>query len=215
MSGANEAEAVGIVLAAGLSRRLGRPKLGLTVAGRPLLRWAVDHCLEAGLGRLIVVAGPREDPRPLLPDDPRLGFTVNPEPEAGQNGSLRVGLAKLPPGTAWAAVFLGDMPCVWPEITRELLGRLPTASGSIVRPAFDSRPGHPVVFQARWFERLSALRGDAGGREVVAAHPDQVEIIPFAGTEPLLDVDTEADLAAAEAVLTARIAGRPGPCSRT
>ena len=211
MSGQNESEATGIMLAAGLARRMGRPKLGLKVAGRPLLSWAVDHGLQGGLTELILVVGPGDDPRPLLPESPRLRLTVNPRPEAGQSGSLRIGLAALAPETQWAAVYLADMPCVWPEITRALLGRRRATTKSIIRPLFDSQPGHPVIFHRRWFGELAALVGDHGGRTVVAAHPDEVEIVRFDETEPLLDVDTETDLARAENLLEAGIAGRPDP----
>jgi molybdenum cofactor cytidylyltransferase len=207
MSGQNQESVAGIMLAAGLSSRMGRPKLGLPAAGRPLIQWAVDHCLQGGLTELILVVGPDDDPRPLLPASPRLKLAVNPRPQAGQSGSLKIGLAALAPVTQWAAVYLADMPCVWPEITRSLLKLLKTTTKSIIRPRFDSKPGHPVIFHRRWFDRLSALTGDQGGRTVVAAHPDQVEMVRFDATEPLLDVDTEADLARAEIVLKARTDG--------
>lgn len=194
-----------MVLAAGLATRMGRPKMDVRVGGRPLLWWAVEHCLEADLSRVIVVAGPGPDVRPLLPDSSRISVVVNPRPEDGQASSLGRGLAALSAGDSWAAVFLGDMPCVWPEIIRALTAATQRTARTIIRPTFKkNRPGHPVVFHRRWFRELTALTGDQGGRAVVTAHPGAVATLEFDAAEPLLDVDTESDLAAAEAALGAR-----------
>lgn len=199
-----QSDVAGVVLAAGLATRMGRSKMDLTVGGRPLLWWAVAHCLAADLSRVIVVAGPGPDVRPLLPDSSRISIVVNPRPEDGQASSLGLGLAAVAAGDAWAAVFLGDMPCIWPEIIQTLTATARRTDKSIIRPVFQTRPGHPVIFHRLWFPELTALTGDQGGRALLAAHPEAMETIAFDAAEPLLDVDTESDLAAVEAALSAR-----------
>lgn len=190
-----------IILAAGLSERLGRPKMTLMVAGRPLLCWTVEHVLAAGLEAVVVTGHEPEDVAALLPPKSRLTLAVNPDPAAGQAGSLRIGIESIPLDVSWAAVFLGDMPCIWPEVIAEVVAVTAGTEKSIIRPRFDGRPGHPVVFERRWFDDIAGLTGDEGGRAILTAHPGEIEYVDFEGAVPLLDLDTEADIKVIEASL--------------
>ena len=84
----------GLVLCAGLSKRLGSPKALVEVGGIPLVEWACRHLLDAGCATVVVVTN--EDLRPTLGALPSgVQVVTNPEPENGRTGSLQVGLNHL------------------------------------------------------------------------------------------------------------------------
>jgi molybdenum cofactor cytidylyltransferase len=180
-----------IVLAAGLSRRMGRQKLLLELQGKPVVRWAVEGVLPH-VGDLIVVTG-REDAavRAALAGL-AVRFVMNPHPEAGQGTSIATGAAALAPGTVAALVVLGDQPRLPADVIPMLLRERERTGQAIVAPVYRGTQGTPVLFAAAVFPELVRLGGDAGARAVVAAEPERVARISIETPMPL-DVDTPDD----------------------
>ncbi len=181
----------GIVLAAGGSRRMGRPKMPLPLGGGTVLSESVVPLLAAGIGRAVVVLGADADAVRAsagLPADPRLRVVVNAKWRDGLSSSLRRGLAECEDAEA-VLVALGDQPGMTVERVEEVLGAF--APGvSLVVPVTGTVPAHPVLFSRDLFGELRALTGDSGAREVVRRHWEGAIRI---AVEPLSDVDTEED----------------------
>ena len=160
-----------IVLAAGASARMGRPKMLLPVGDQTLLAAAVAPHLEAGIGRVIVVLGKdaaRIRDEAGLPDDPRVEVVVHRRWREGMSSSLRRGLRAC--GDAEAVLIaLGDQPGVTAARVRLVAGAFDgdTATPLVVPRTSVARASHPVLFARCLWEDLRALRGDIGAREVV------------------------------------------------
>src|SRR5438093_3012580 len=126
----------GIVLAAGLSRRMGQPKLLLPLAGRAVVRHATERLLTAGLDPVIVVVGAEREAIESALDGLPVRIAVNPRPEAGQAGSVRSGIESVPPEVEGALVALGDQPFVAPHVIARLLDALRASGKSIAAPRY-------------------------------------------------------------------------------
>ncbi len=190
----------GILLAAGLSRRFGRPKQLVEWRGKPLIVHMAEMALASRLRHVIVVLGSaasevRRALAPLL-HDPRLRIVFNAEYEEGQASSIRRGLRALEPG-AEAAMFLT---CDQPLLTASLLDALIDAFVAhrplICYPVHEGMRGSPVIFAAELFPELMALSGDVGGRVLIEKYRARVHEQKIPSAKPLADVDTPADLLA-------------------
>ena len=177
------------MLAAGSSRRLGRPKQLLAIDGRPLLQHAVDAAAAAGVGEVVVVLGAAMDEIVAAVELPAGARVVaNPDHASGQASSLRAGLDALGADVGRAVVLLGDQPRVPVEAIRAVAA----APGPIARAAYRGSPGHPVAFDRRVWPELRAVTGDRGARDVMARHPGWVTAVALDAPAPG-DVDTEED----------------------
>ncbi len=186
--------AAAIVLAAGQSTRLGEPKLLLDLGGRPLIRCTVENVAAAcSITDVVVVTGPRAVEVAAAIQGLSCRLVHNPDYAAGMSTSLRCGLAALDPEVEMAVICLGDQPLVGPSVIDGLVRALSTGAKSIAQPVYDGQKGNPVVFRRCHFEALQAVTGDAGGRAVLAAHPDAVARVTFPDPHCNLDVDTRAD----------------------
>jgi molybdenum cofactor cytidylyltransferase len=194
----------GVVLAAGASRRMGRPKQLLPLAGRPLLQHVLDAAAASGLGEIVVVLGHQaETIGRALTLPPRARTVVNAAHAAGQATSLACGLAALGPEVAAAAVLLGDQPAVDAALIDAVLAAFRAGRDTAVRPVWRdaegaAHPGHPVVLARRSWAEAAALDGDRGARELFRRHPEWVRALPMAGAPPG-DIDDAADYRRASA----------------
>jgi len=184
------------VLAAGSASRLGsRPKCLLELDGVPLLRRLVDALVGVGIGEVIVVLGHYADQvAPVLAGAP-VRAVFNPQPEAGQTASLRVGLAALPDEPVDVMVALADQPGLE---SRDLAAlcvawRQRPAGIDVLVPRVAGERGNPVVMSARVRRDLLAASPDIGARQWQAAHPRQVGWFDSDNIHFCLDVDTEDD----------------------
>ena len=182
-----------IILAAGQSRRMrGRDKLLEEIDGVPLLRRQAQMARAVTDGKVIVALPPAPHPR----YDALAGLQVTALPVAdadeGMNASLRAAIKALPAGTKCAMVLLADLPDLTADdlITVSQSVDLKTQKLIWRGATQDGAAGHPIVFKADVFAELAALRGDSGGREVVAAHQDQMVLVPLPGTRARGDLDT-------------------------
>lgn len=169
----------GIVLAAGLSRRMGRPKLLLDWGGKSVIRRVVEQVKAGGVDELIVVLGHEAATiRKALSGLP-VRFVQNPRPEAGQASSIACGVGALAPGVEAGLIVLGDQPALPPEIIPRLLQTFTQSGKSIVAPVYRGVQGNPVLFAASVFPELLSLTGDRGARSVVEKDPARVAAVPF------------------------------------
>jgi molybdenum cofactor cytidylyltransferase len=182
----------GIVLAAGLSRRMGRAKMLMPVDGRAIIRHAVESVLAGGVDSVWVVTGPDVEPIEAALAGLTVQIVVNPAPEEGQSGSLRAGIAALPPSVDAVLIALGDQPALAPSIIPALLAARRTSPKLIVAPRYRDGQGNPVVFKREIFPELLRLTGDRGARPILQKEPARVEWVELDLPMPP-DVDTPAD----------------------
>jgi molybdenum cofactor cytidylyltransferase len=181
-----------VVLAAGLSRRMGRPKLLLRVGGRPVIRLAVEGVLAAGAGPVLVVSGPETSAIAAALAGLDVEVVINPHPEAGQATSVRTGIAGLPAAIDAALIALGDQPFLPAEIIPALVAAREETRKPIVAPRYRDGRGNPVLFAREMFPELLALEGDQGARAVIERDPGRVTLVEFDLPMPS-DIDTPED----------------------
>ncbi|MGD8340502.1 MAG: nucleotidyltransferase family protein [Gammaproteobacteria bacterium] len=187
-----EKELAAVVLAAGGSTRLGRPKQLLRYRGRPLLLNAVDLAESvAGAGVIVVLGDEQLRLRSLL-NRHRRGVTVvsNPGWREGLASSLRAGVRAVPRKAAGALILLVDQP----RLETFDLAKLARAWGRHPRlPAaawYLERAGAPAIIPRRWFGEMTALSGDVGARQLLRGI-GRVSLVNMPAAE--FDVDTPAD----------------------
>lgn len=181
-----------IILAAGASRRLGRPKQLIDFEGRPLLVRAIDAALAVG-DVFVVLGANAEEIRKVLGVD-GLGVVINSEWSEGIASSIRAGVSAVVE-TAADGVLL--MACDQPRVTAEHLqelrrGFVECGCERIVASEYAGVVGIPAVFPRAEFAALLALKGDEGARKILRGGGELVAV-KFAGGE--VDIDTSEDLA--------------------
>ena len=173
---------------------MGQAKLLLPIEGRPVVRHVVERLLAAGLDPLIVVTGREDRAIRAALGDLDVIVAVNPHPEAGQAGSVKVGIAAVPADAPAALVALGDQPFVPGEVIVALLGARACAGRAIVAPRYREGRGNPVLFSREVFAELAEISGDQGARAVLERDPDRVTLVDVDLPMPQ-DLDTPEDYA--------------------
>jgi len=188
----------GIILAAGLSTRMGRQKLLIEVGGIPVIRRVVRAALESCLSRVILVTGPSNSEllQSLGPDaeHKRLLIAVNNRPEKGMASSLRTGMRMPAKEISGVMVILADQPLLTPEVINKLLDEFSRQNDRIVAPLVGGRRSNPVIFPADLFPELEMVIGDKGGRSVLQRNAARVVGIEMGGYYNDMDLDTTDDL---------------------
>ncbi len=191
-SAPNRPSITGIILAAGASRRLGRPKQLLEFQGKPLLQHAIDHARASRLDEIVLVLGANRDRIEAAVDSSGLRVVENPDFAAGQSTSLIAGINTVDAHADGVLFLLGDQPGVTPEIIDDELDSFDGDPSAIVMTSWRGKPSHPVLFGRGYFDALRGLTGDTGARPIIAEARDRVRLVPTDRPIPR-DVDTEDD----------------------
>jgi molybdenum cofactor cytidylyltransferase len=184
-----------IILAAGDSSRLGRPKQLLPFGGKALLAHIADAALEATLDPVVVVTGASAAAVRETINERRVIIAHNPIWKEGMASGIVAGLAELlsvQPDLRGAIVAVCDQPFLSASLLGELVEQFEVSGKGLVACAYDGTLGTPVLFGSRYFGELSALSGAEGAKKLLMAHADDVQAIPF--PKGSIDIDTEEDL---------------------
>ena len=187
----------GLVLAAGGSRRLGRPKQLLPYNGSTLLDHTVATARACEFDQLLVAVGGEADKVRSRVDLTGSDVVVNPGFGTGCSSSIAVAMEALDPATTVLVLMLGDQPGVVPATVRVLLAARGDAPIAVCR--YEDGRGHPFAFGREVFDDLCGLHGDKAVWRMLDERANDVAEVPVAGRVPL-DVDTWADY---EAVVAA------------
>jgi molybdenum cofactor cytidylyltransferase len=184
----------GIVLAAGQSSRLGRPKQLLPLAGEPLIRHTLRRVLASSLDEVILVVGPESDAVCAAVADFPVRVVDNPAAARGQSTSVLAGLSAVAPNTEAAIFLLGDQPSIVPEVIDALIAAWRETRAPVVAPRYRDGLGNPVLFDRRVFPEFSSLQGDAGAKPIVLTHQAAGDLLIVRFVQPApADIDTEED----------------------
>lgn len=190
-----------VVLAAGGSRRLGRPKQLVTVAGVPLVRRACLLALQTAPAGVIVVAGAHGARVAAALRGLPVVIVRNREWRGGLATSLRAGLRRVRPYAPSALVLTVDQ---W-RVSAADLQRLLRA-GAPAAASYAGIRGVPALLPRAWRAPAGALRGDRGARALLARPDVRPVVMPSA----VHDLDTRADLAKVRGGRGSRLSTRPG-----
>ena len=185
----------GVILAAGKSQRMGpQNKLLAEVNGVPMIRQITCVMLEGGLSDLIVVTGHEHNQVAAALADLPVRCLYNANYQSGLATSVACGVRYHRARLHMAVLIaLGDMPRVTSNLISTLLRGhvgLTDAPNRITLPVRDGKCGNPVIWGREFFDSLTALTGDAGGRTVFAKNKNAVNSLKWPDDSIHFDVDT-------------------------
>ncbi len=181
-----------VVLAAGMSTRMGTPKV--------LLEWTngetiLDHILcqlrSARVDEICVVTGNHAEEVTAIAERHGARAVYNPNYAVGEMlSSVNVGLRAMPDHIASALIVLGDQPTIRAEVVRRVMRTYCNQSARIVAPSYDMRRGHPILLDRSLWDELYALPEDGAPRDVLNRHSSEITYVNVADDAILRDVDT-------------------------
>lgn len=188
----------GIVLAAGMSTRLGRPKQLIKAGGEFLLSRVIHAALASELERIVLVLGYKAEmiveALGQKLEHGKLRLVINERFRAGMSTSLQAGLCAVENQFSSIMVLLGDMPLVDADTINDLLHRFWASDKSICAPISHGKRGHPVCFGRKIFPSIMRISGDIGARDILKRNINDVLFIEAENTDVFVDVDDESDI---------------------
>lgn len=182
-----------VVLAAGLSRRMGVQKLLLPFAGKTVVAHIVDQIIDSAVDKVHVVVGHEGRRVAQELSDRRVCIVTNPDYESGMLSSVRCGLAALDQQCRAVLVALGDQPSVTSKLIDLMIRSFAETEKKILVPFHNGRRGHPVLFSADYRNEILTQYDDLGLRGLLQAHHEEVFELNVSDSSVLSDMDFPED----------------------
>ncbi|NER11283.1 molybdenum cofactor cytidylyltransferase [Muriicola jejuensis] len=183
-----------LLLAAGASRRMGRPKQLLPWGNSTLLGHAIETAISCQSDQVFVVLGAGADTICESLEIDGFEVIINEEWAEGIGATIRRGIShvsSLHPVPDAVLIMLADQPLIGKEHLENLMALFKKEEKRIVCTEYVGKLGVPAVFPRRFFPDLARLTGDHGGGKLIAAHAEEALGIP--AVDKVADLDTPQD----------------------
>jgi molybdenum cofactor cytidylyltransferase len=173
---------------------MGKPKLLLPYKGKSIIRHVIDASMNSNLNGVVVVINPDIDElqQEVLRSSVNK-LVLNDEAGKGMSASLKAGLVNLPSTTDAAVMLLGDQPLVTADDINEVIQCFVSNQDAlIVQAQYQSKSGHPVLFDCSMFPHLFRVTGDEGARSILKTFASQIRFARMDKPYPE-DIDTPED----------------------
>lgn len=185
-----------LILAAGASIRMGKPKLTEEIRGTNLIERALNAVASfSNSPQLIVLGGNKDIYLPQIKESD-INYEINPNWHNGISTSINVGIEwfkrRYLDEIDGVLILLSDMPLVDSKYLESVFQQAKESLKGIVASDYGPSLGPPVIFDKKYFQELQELKGDRGAKSVILNHKDDLHVLDF--PEGLVDIDTPEDL---------------------
>jgi molybdenum cofactor cytidylyltransferase len=182
-----------IVLAAGESRRMGRPKLLLPYGESTIIETVVGNVVRSRVdGTLVVLGGDRQGIEEKI-RGLSVRTVINRAYKDGMLSSVRRGLSSLPSSARAALFVLADQPDIPSAVIDSLINAYRSGRKGIVLPVYQNKRGHPLLIDLKYRGEIEALSPDIGLRGLIREHGDDVLEVRISSPNVLTDIDRPED----------------------
>ncbi|KXS45290.1 MAG: molybdenum cofactor cytidylyltransferase [Candidatus Frackibacter sp. T328-2] len=182
-----------IVLAAGMSTRLGRAKQLLSIGETTVIERVIDKLLVAEVEEIIVVLGHEVDKIEALIENRNVKIVYNSDYQLGQSTSLIKGLHLIDDNCKGVLCMLSDQPLIKVETLNALIAKFESGEELIVYPEYNGQRGNPVIFSTKLKSEMLKASGDQGARGLLTKYQDKSTSIEVKDQGVVFDIDTEED----------------------
>ena len=184
----------GVVLAAGASTRMGRPKLLLPVNGRPMVAGVVEALRGGGVREIVLVTAPDDEALQSWARQNGVTVAINPNPDRGMLSTIQEGIAAL--GGSEGEILLvspADLPNLQSETVSNLLRKMIETGAPLAVPTFHGKRGHPLAIASRLIPEIDTLDPNVGLKQLRDRHEAELLEIEVEDAGVVQDVDTPED----------------------
>lgn len=182
-----------MILAAGESKRMEKPKLLLSFGEKTIIEAVVYNAVQSKAENILVVLGSdREKIEEKIKDLP-VKVVFNPNFREGMLSSAQIGFQMLPEDTQAVLIFLGDQPAISHAVIDKVIDAYNRTKKGIVLPVYEGNRGHPVLIDMKYKDEVANLSADVGLRGVVYSHPEDVQEVGVETPSILRDIDDADD----------------------
>jgi molybdenum cofactor cytidylyltransferase len=182
-----------VVLAAGLSLRMGVQKLLLPFGGKTVISHIIDQLLASNVDGVHVVVGHQAERISAELSGLAVSVVKNPNYKSGMLSSVRCGLVNLPEKCRAVLVVLGDQPSITTELVDQMLKSFAKTDKSILVPLHKGKRGHPILFSSHYRNEILTHYSDVGLRGLLHSHPDDIYELNVFNASVLCDMDYPED----------------------
>jgi len=182
-----------IVLAAGQSKRMGKPKPLLRFNDKTFLEQVISVLKLCDVDRITVVLGSEAQTIRKTVDLSGTNVVINEEYEKGQLSSLIAAIEQTPQTTEAILICLVDNPFITEEVVNKVVGKFKETNSPIVVPVFDGERGHPALFSRSLFAELSSAPEEQGARAVLYSNEEKVLEVETSEKGIRISIDTPDD----------------------
>jgi molybdenum cofactor cytidylyltransferase len=183
-----------LVLAAGASSRMGRPKQLLLVSGEPLLHKTVRIALSCKANKTFVVLGHQPVETQAILEGLPVSIFIHKQWPRGMGSSIKFGLTKIleaNPDTSAVLILVCDQPLLTTAHLNNLIQHYRTTGKTIIASGYTNIQGVPALFDQLVFPELLSIKDEQGAKIILEKNPEQIATVPFIGGE--IDLDTPED----------------------
>lgn len=198
-----------VVLAAGMSRRMGTPKQLLRIDGETILERTLKNVRASNVTEIVLVLGhAAESVKKEIATD-GVKIVHNRDYEQGMGTSLRTGLAAVDADATAALIVLADQPWVGSKTLNSLIACHGESKHQIIIPTYKGFRGNPVLLDRSVFPEVQGLAGDVGCRAIFGEHTENILKLPVNDPGILLDIDNRDDFEKLNAARAPAESGKP------
>lgn len=189
-----------VVLAAGMSRRMGSDNKLLLCAGdqsAPMLRSVAEQALGSAASTVYIVLGHQSAAVRNSLNGLPLCFIYNDNYQDGLSESVKSAISEIDERHTSLIIALGDMPFVTSSLFNLLIENFSNSNNQpIVAPRFNHQRGNPVLWPKRYFSALKQVKGDKGGRQLLQQHQAEILLVDVTDQSVCMDIDNHEQLTA-------------------